>query len=114
MEASAMRRADESELLSPARGPAGEAAAAAAASALDVRGDGGAGARRVPATWEGVCEWVLGRRVSLWDAVFEAAFMQASRCAFMLSLLRHSYVMLQSPKQCRCAGERKNFVLVSC
>ena len=79
MESSARRRADESELLSPTRGPAGEAAAAAAAAALETRGDGGAGARRVPGTWEGVCEWVLGRRVSLWDAVFEAAFMQVCR-----------------------------------
>lgn len=69
--------ADESELLSPARGVVGEAAAAAAAAALDGRGDS-SGASEVPATWEGVCEWVLGRRVSLWDTVFEAAFLQVS------------------------------------
>jgi hypothetical protein len=66
------RPADESELLSPSRGAAGEAAAAATAAALEGRAAGGG----APATWDAVCEWVLGRRVSLWDAVFEAAFLQ--------------------------------------
>jgi hypothetical protein len=69
--------ADESELLSPSRGGAGEAAAAAAAAALEGRA-AGSGA---PATWDAVCEWVLGRRVSLWDAVFEAAFLQVRESA---------------------------------
>ncbi|KAK9841813.1 hypothetical protein WJX81_004723 [Elliptochloris bilobata] len=70
---------DESELLSPARGSAGDAAAAAAAAALEGRSEGGAGVRGAPATWEGVCQWVLGRHVSLWDTVFEAAFLQRAQ-----------------------------------
>ena len=101
MATSAARHTDESELLSPTRGAAGEAAAAAAAAALDARGDGAAGARRVPGTWEGVCEWVLGRRLSLWDAVFEAAFMQVSRCDFISSSMS-----CYETKICRCAEEQ--------
>jgi hypothetical protein len=30
----------------------------------------------LPTTWEGICEWVVGRRVALWDEVFEQAFQQ--------------------------------------
>ena len=38
--------------------------------------DAGASAGAVPQTWEGVCEWVLGRRVDLWEAAFEPVFLQ--------------------------------------
>lgn len=37
--------------------------------------DGGGG---VPDEWDGVCEWVLGKRAALWDQLFEQAFLQAS------------------------------------
>jgi hypothetical protein len=49
------------------------AAAAAAAAAL-------------PQDWEGVCEWVLGRRVVLWDELFEQAFVEARPNPLLLTL----------------------------
>ena len=42
----------------------------------------------MPGTWEGVCGWVLGRRMSLWDAVFEAAFLQVSRVLGLRAMYR--------------------------
>ena len=47
-----------------APGSAQDAAAAAAAAAA------------LPQDWEGVCEWVLGRRFALWDELFEGAFVE--------------------------------------
>lgn len=32
----------------------------------------------LPTTWDGVCEWVMGRRPPLWDEVFESAFQLVS------------------------------------
>ena len=32
----------------------------------------------LPATWQAVCDWAVGRPVNVWDEVFEAAFLQAS------------------------------------
>ena len=33
----------------------------------------------LPGSWDGVCYWVLGRWVSVWDQIFEAAFLQRSK-----------------------------------
>ena len=33
----------------------------------------------LPRSWDGVCDWVLGRWVSVWDHIFEAAFLQRAK-----------------------------------
>ena len=38
------------------------------------------GSGGVPEGWDGVCEWVLGKRAALWDQLFEQAFLQAKPC----------------------------------
>ena len=30
----------------------------------------------LPETWEGVCQWVMGGQIALWDEMFEKAFLQ--------------------------------------
>lgn len=30
----------------------------------------------VPDSWEGVCDWVLGKRLDLWQELFEAPFLK--------------------------------------
>jgi len=30
----------------------------------------------LPDSWEGVCQWVMGGRIALWDEIFEKAFLQ--------------------------------------
>lgn len=40
--------------------------------------DAGANTGAVPQTWEGICKWVLGRRVDLWETAFEPVFLQVS------------------------------------
>jgi len=37
-----------------------------------------AAADSLPESWEGICDWVLGQRVDLWEAAFEPVFLQAS------------------------------------
>ena len=37
------------------------------------------GTEELPGSWDGVCDWVLGRWVSVWDQIFEAAFLQRSK-----------------------------------
>ena len=32
----------------------------------------------VPDSWEGVCDWVLGKRLHLWQELFEKPFLQVS------------------------------------
>jgi hypothetical protein len=32
----------------------------------------------VPDAWEGVCDWVLGKRLDLWQELFEQPFLQVS------------------------------------
>lgn len=34
----------------------------------------------VPDTWEGVCDWVLGKRLDLWQTLFEQPFFQVRGC----------------------------------
>lgn len=43
-----------------------------------VQPDATAAADSLPQTWEGICDWVLGQRVDLWEAAFEPVFLQAS------------------------------------
>eukprot|EP00884_Botryococcus_braunii_P022018 jgi/Botrbrau1/84/Bobra.0022s0074.1 len=33
----------------------------------------------LPVTWEGICEWVLHRRLPLWDEIFESSFQQRAK-----------------------------------
>ena len=33
----------------------------------------------LPGSWDGVCDWVLGRWVSVWDEIFEAAFLARAK-----------------------------------
>ena len=33
----------------------------------------------LPGSWDGVCDWVLGRWVSIWDEIFEAAFLARAK-----------------------------------
>jgi hypothetical protein len=39
----------------------------------------------LPEDWEGVCHWVMGGRIALWDETFEKAFLQVthSACPFL-------------------------------
>ena len=34
----------------------------------------------VPDSWEGVCDWVLGRRLDLWQEIFEQPFLKVAFC----------------------------------
>mmetsp|Transcript_16154 Transcript_16154/g.45001 ORF Transcript_16154/g.45001 Transcript_16154/m.45001 type:complete len:1129 (-) Transcript_16154:189-3575(-) len=38
-----------------------------------------AAAARTPMNWQGVCDWVVGRQMDLWELVFEAPFMARAK-----------------------------------
>ena len=41
----------------------------------------------LPAAWQGVCQWVMGGRVALWDELFEKAFLQVTQAQSSLKIL---------------------------
>lgn len=46
-------------------------------------------------TWEGVCDWVLGRRIGLWDDVFEAVVLDVSfLCPHIMHICPHTSAVL--------------------
>ena len=39
----------------------------------------------LPDTWEGVCDWVLAKQVAPWEQLYEAAFLQVSKCSHLVT-----------------------------
>ena len=57
------------------------------------------GGEELPGSWDGVCDWVIGRWVDVWDTIFEAAFLQRSRNIISYSFNRvqpHPHATLYS------------------
>ena len=49
------------------------------AGQLKGSGSDGPAPEELPSSWDGVCDWVLGRWVSVWDEIFEAAFLARAK-----------------------------------
>ena len=64
------------DVLSPQATPTYGASGASGASPFAAAAALPDAAPALPATWEGVCQWVMGGRVALWDEIFEKAFLQ--------------------------------------
>ncbi|KAK9806237.1 hypothetical protein WJX72_006789 [[Myrmecia] bisecta] len=65
---------DSNDVLSAARTPSAQQSPRFDPAFEDSDHSGG-----VPTGWEGVCDWVLSKRVSIWDELFEAAFLQRGK-----------------------------------
>ncbi|CAL8464776.1 g4311 [Coccomyxa elongata] len=68
-----------SDVLSPSSRTPHSARSDAFSPFASVQLDAGVNTGAVPQIWEGVCEWVLGRRVDLWETAFEPVFLQRAK-----------------------------------
>ena len=50
--------------------------------------DGAAAEEELPGSWDGVCDWVLGRWVSVWDEIFEAAFLARAKAIIAAAFMQ--------------------------
>ena len=64
------------DVLSPQATPTYSTSGASGASPFAVAAALPDAAPALPETWEGVCQWVMGGRVALWNELFEKAFLK--------------------------------------
>ena len=87
------------DILSP-RAPSSTPSAHSAATPFAAAAALPEAAPALPEDWEGVCQWVMGGRIALWDELFEKAFLQvgpltlsAAACLVQWVMYRHLTLM---------------------
>lgn len=58
--------------------------------------------RGMPETWQGVCDWAIGRQIHVWNEVLEAAFLKVS-CVQHQMLCGCGSILLQRGMRCGAA-----------
>ena len=72
-------RLQGADILSPRAAPPATPSAHSAATPFAAVAVLPEAAPALPEDWEGICQWVMGGRVALWDELFEKAFLQVRR-----------------------------------